>query len=326
MDSHRTAYVQILIALAILYSNVGAESLADNTSPLAQASNLSHFPRLGIWVNPEMSIDKIDSGSASERAGLKVGDRIASIEGRPITQLNGHDRIHLLTGETGTVSHLVIVRGKNPYSAAITRSDLPTQHSPGIGPIQTPMNATVAQPAQLDRDLIEIETRTARTEETYQQILKGLRLLSPDVKRAFVDYGTKIVITPRFSATDNAEGGCYFSPRTKQVVMHEPTDPDMRRLPITTLHELGHAYDWMCGRISTNSDFQQCYDDDLGRANLTPEMTRSLEHFLQPGQKGKTECFASLFARRYYKEPDKRLQYLETSFPTALKFVQNLKP
>src|SRR5271168_4798164 len=88
---------QILIAVATLCSSVGAQSLADNTTSSAQASRHSHFPRLGLWLNQELSIDKIDTGSASERAGLKVGDRIASIEGRQVTQLSASDRFHYLT-------------------------------------------------------------------------------------------------------------------------------------------------------------------------------------------------------------------------------------
>jgi len=318
----RSAYVQILIAVAILCSYVGAQSLADNNSS-TQASNRSHFPRLGLWLDPELSIDKIDAGSASDRAGLKVGDRIASIEGRQVAQLSAGDRFHLLTGETGTVSHLVIIRGTNPYSVAITRSEPFSPRS--VAPVQASPQIANAQPSELDRELIVIEGRTAYTDETYQQVLKGLSLLPPEVKQAFLHYGTKVEITPRSSALDD-EGGCCYAIKDNKVIMHEPVSAEMNRFPITTLHELGHAYDWMSGRISTSAEFHQCYDDDLSRAKLTPEMSQNLAHFLQPGQRGKSECFASLFARKYFKEPDRRLQYLEITFPTASKFVERLKP
>ena len=265
----RSAYVQILIAL-FLSSSLGPETLAADTSSSVQASDLLYFPRLGLAVSREMSIRKIDTGSPSERAHLKVGDRITFIEGRQVIQLNVNDRLHLLTGNSGTVSHLVIVRGNNPYSVAITRSDLSVRQNTSIVLVQTPLQSTIIQETELDRKLIEVESKTVHTDEVYHQVLKGLALLPPDVKRALLDYGVKIILAPSPSASDNEEGGCYYSPKDNQVVMHEPPPAKMSRFPITTLHELGHAYDWMGGRISTSADYQQLYENDLSSSKFTP--------------------------------------------------------
>jgi hypothetical protein len=109
----------------------------------------------------------------------------------------------------------------------------------------------------------------------------------------------------------------------------------MKRIPITTLHELGHAYDFTNGRISASSEFQDSYNEEASR--IPPEKRQQLIYFLQPedGVNVPTntpphtpaaECFASLFARKYLKGNDKLLDALQTSFPKTFTLVQGLRP
>jgi len=136
-----------------------------------------------------------------------------------------------------------------------------------------------------------------------------------------------VITASRQKFDDGPEGKCCFEPRFKRVVIVEngaSTPLGLKRMPITVLHEIGHAYDFMRGYISKRPDFLSNYQEDS--QGVTGELTTRLSYFLQAGHRGPSECFASLFARKYFAGPDRRLEDLEGAFPRSFKLVQSLRP
>ena len=84
-------------------------------------------------------------------------------------------------------------------------------------------------------------------------------------------------------------------------------DPRVRKEALT-LHEAGHAYDSIV-KGSQDPIFQAAYFGEAGR--VPKEMRQTFAHFLQEGNKGPVECFASLFARKYWRDPDALLARID---------------
>jgi hypothetical protein len=177
-----------------------------------------------------------------------------------------------------------------------------------------------------EREMIRIVERTPRTDEFYQSVVEGLNFLPPDVKRSFADAGVSVVITPTLARLGETVGkGTEYSPSTHSVIICERqtdgTTSDLRRMPITTLHELGHAFDQMLGYPSRKKDFRAVYAREA--ASVPEQNRRVLAYFLVTGT-GPRECFASLFACKYYRGNDRRLTALKQTFPETFDFVEKL--
>jgi len=71
-------------------------------------------------------------GTPAERAGIKPGDLILAVDGKPIQGLDTAQAISMIRGPTGTVVRLVIKRGtEEPFDIVLTRAvvSLPTLES-----------------------------------------------------------------------------------------------------------------------------------------------------------------------------------------------------
>ena len=84
--------------------------LADDTRPLTEPGKL--LPGLGFdlatW-RADTVVQSVPAGSAGDRAGLKPGDKLLSVDGRPI--VNSSDFIGAVTGAPGGVLSVEILRG-----------------------------------------------------------------------------------------------------------------------------------------------------------------------------------------------------------------------
>lgn len=98
-----------------------------------------------------------------------------------------------------------------------------------------------------------------------------------------------------------------FNRETKQVVMAEyaESEPDTISRRMVTLndyrrrrgilkHECGHAVDQMIGNFSHKAEFTAVYKK--GVARLSKDDRKMLAYYLQPGDAGKEEAFAEVFA------------------------------
>ncbi|HEY4000110.1 MAG TPA: hypothetical protein VGO93_14650, partial [Candidatus Xenobia bacterium] len=89
-----------------------------------------------------------------------------------------------------------------------------------------------------------------------------------------------------------------------------------------TLHEIGHAYDDIIGYYSRTPQFVAAWQSEAPHVPASDQAI--LQHFLKPLPQGPSEAFASLFAARYYRQPDRRLDALKADFPKCFSLVQSL--
>jgi C-terminal processing protease CtpA/Prc len=76
---------------------------------------------IGIGTNPSLEITHVEFGSPAQLAGLKIGDRILSIDGKPVA--NPFAVQSELTGKPGTVVVLAIERDGANRTIGVTRAD-----------------------------------------------------------------------------------------------------------------------------------------------------------------------------------------------------------
>ena len=190
---------------------------------------------------------------------------------------------------------------------------------------QSNRDAQSAQFNNLDRQLVVVTSKTELTPQVVDSVTKGLNLLPAATKQRFLAFGVTVVVTPTLEQLTDVAGSSEYDPRNKRVIICERnsdgTRADLRRLHITTLHELGHAYDHMLNHPSRDSEFREAYASE---APLVPAQDRPiLSHFLQSGNRGPSECFASLFACKYYHGNDHRLTALKADFPRCFALMQH---
>ena len=177
-----------------------------------------------------------------------------------------------------------------------------------------------------DKRLIKVASRTPTTDQVFRSVLRGVAFLPDTMKRFFIAHGVTVVITPTLEDLGLPPGRSEYDAVNKRAIICERetdgTATDFPRLHINTLHELGHAYDHLLGYPSRKAGFREVYFQE---ALLVPQEHRArLAYFLQPGAKGARECFASLFACRYYRGDDRRLTALKASFPITFALVDRL--
>lgn len=187
------------------------------------------------------------------------------------------------------------------------------------------LRATPIPLSPLDRELVQVVRRTEQTEGALERVHFALSRMPESIKEKLRQRQIHFVITPTQAEIGNEDGFCSFQPKYRRVVVPETVRGKairLERLPIIILHEAGHAYDSIV-KGSQNPIFQAAYFGEAGR--VPKEMRQTFAHFLQEGNKGPVECFASLFARKYWRDPDVLLDALEKHFPQSYRFVQELE-
>ena len=106
----------------------------DNRS-LTELIDGGNFGGIGIYIGQDQKskqtiiIEPI-AGTPAERAGLKSGDIIVSVDGHPTKGLQLDPVMNLIRGKAGTTAHLVIERTGQPNRAvAVTREEI---HVPSV--------------------------------------------------------------------------------------------------------------------------------------------------------------------------------------------------
>lgn len=187
------------------------------------------------------------------------------------------------------------------------------------------LRAAPISPSQLDRELVQVVRRTEQTEKVLERVHFALSKMPDGIKEKLRQRQIHFVIAPTGAEIGIQADGCVFQPKYRRVVVTETRAGkpiQLTRLSIITLHEAGHAYDSIV-KGSMNPVFQAAYFKEAGR--VPKEMRQTFAHFLQEGNKGPIECFASLFARKYWRDPDALLDALEKHFPQSYRFVQELE-
>jgi hypothetical protein len=97
--------------------------------PVTQAvSDLDSFDRSGLWINNSTTgyaVVDVTKGGPSDTAGLKVGDEIVSVDGRPAASIPLYEMRERLRNEApGTVVTFTVMRGGAKQDVKVTLRDL----------------------------------------------------------------------------------------------------------------------------------------------------------------------------------------------------------
>ena len=97
--------------------------------PVTQAvSDLDSFDRSGVWINQNAdgyTVVDVTRGGPSDQAGLKVGDQIVSVDGKPATATPLYEtRARLRNDAPGTVVKFTVKRGSETKDISVTLKDL----------------------------------------------------------------------------------------------------------------------------------------------------------------------------------------------------------
>lgn len=140
---------------------------------------------------------------------------------------------------------------------------------------------------------------------------------------------------PPGSTWDNASALCDAS--TKRIVIAENSlqgldGPAAKELKVghtlgRCCHEIGHAVDHALKGASETAEFKQAYEKDLKDQEKLPDaerkwMKEAFAYFLQPGEAGRQEAWADLYAASIGKNSYPVNKDLSKYFPGAFKIVQ----
>jgi membrane-associated protease RseP (regulator of RpoE activity) len=97
--------------------------------PVTQSvSDLDSFDRSGLWINRNAggyTVVDVTKGGPSDTAGLKVGDEIVAVDGKPATSIPLYEtRARLRNDTPGTVVTFTVKRGGETKDVAVTLKDL----------------------------------------------------------------------------------------------------------------------------------------------------------------------------------------------------------
>jgi hypothetical protein len=205
------------------------------------------------------------------------------------------------------------------------------------------------QPSVIPDGLIEANSGVSRG--FIQEIDRGLGKIPVNILRALAKGGYRVNMSESLvdavpqarnqqvrgyqahSTWDTVYG--MFNRTTKRVVMAEKAmqpDPigkmsmvplrDQQRREGILRHEFGHAVDQYLGNFSHTPEFKAAYDK--GMKYISTYEAKVLNYYLQPGDAGKEETFAEIFASLEQTACDPNSDILlKNHFPELVSLVRN---
>jgi PDZ domain len=332
---------------------IGSSSPAAASTTSAAAENTTDS-YVGMFVVKDV-IRKMVKGSPAEAAGLRLDDKLIAIDGKSTYGHTDVEILSMLRGKPGTKIRVDVERqgahglftvtrtSLTELSKNMTESEKVAYAAKGVAPQLT---RSGLQPDAVDKRLIAIQRHTADTDAIYDQVVAALNVVPKSVKLDLANYGVKILITPTIIeanpsfATEKPRGyihgGGYdncpglYNNGTKDLYIAERaawknSPPQLNRWVLSTsLHELGHAYDYCKGHLSSSDAFIKAYEEDSGRLNNSQRT--EFNYFLQEAGAGPTELFAELFALSQSKAGgiDERSPDLGRAFRKSFEYVRSL--
>ncbi|WP_411102198.1 S41 family peptidase [Streptomyces sp. cmx-4-9] len=90
-----------------------------------------YWTGVGIWAgrapDGRIAVEKVQAGSPADRAGVRTGDRLLSVDGQAVTGLAVDDVVALLRGRAGTPVVLHLDRGGAALTETVRREQLRTE-------------------------------------------------------------------------------------------------------------------------------------------------------------------------------------------------------
>lgn len=200
----------------------------------------------------------------------------------------------------------------------------------------------------LDKDFVTIHRRTPETDQIYNTVVGAISMIPKDIKEDIKGGGCKILICPTIldanphlreekpsgynhgGAYDNCPGMFYSGTKILYVAEKfswKNSPPALNWMAAsTTLHELGHAYDFAKGNITSGGEFEKLYKQDYER--ISNSNRTKWDYYCQDngGERGRAELFAELFALSHGTAGgiDRGSSGLIDVFPHCYTFVKNL--
>ena len=210
-----------LLVGVVCLSTISAAMSAELKQSERFATSLSKGGKVG-FVGIALKGSKIVAvvaNSPAANAKLARGDRIISVDGVAVANINEDELMRRIRGPVNTIVNLTIERGGKQYSCKVKRGEVDFSDDPQI-PKFVPSNTvvtteplgpecnkqaaggarTVAQNRpvldSVDSTMISILRRTSETDAVHDQVLKALKAIPLPLRQKLIYWGLKIEITP----------------------------------------------------------------------------------------------------------------------------------
>lgn len=199
-----------------------------------------------------------------------------------------------------------------------------------------------------DKDFVTIHRKTPDSDKIYNTVMNALSVVPKAIKDDIKGGGCKILVCPTIleanphlnqtrpegylhgGGYDNCPGMFYSGTKILYIAERAQWKNSPPRLnwmaASTTLHELGHAYDFCKGNMSSGSEFEKLYKEDYGRLSVSQKNEHQYYCQEDGGERGRAELFAELFAVSHGTAGgiDRSSGQLAAAFPNCYKFIKGL--
>jgi hypothetical protein len=307
--------------------------------------------RVGILLVDGTNVEEVEENSSAAKAGILAGDKIVFIDNVPMSSMSTRAVATRLAGPAGSRVTVTILRKGARFNTILTRAEsskvavaIPSvPQAPQVAPpTKTPLSNSRSVVTEQPGLTIEIFRRSSMTAEVEKAVKQALAYVPAAARESMRQEGIVILIVPDMITAepqlanqkpsgwvsggyDNCGG--FFRPREKRIYIAERisiSNQPLQNNPIalwTTLHELGHAYDFI-GKYSDSELFTKPYEDDA--KYLNNELRIKYEYFLEHNKGGRGEMFAELFSAVVAPNEDLRAVGLSKAFPRCTKVVKEI--
>ena len=168
-------------------------------------------------------------GSPADRAGLRTGDYVRMIDGRPTRDLSVFDGARLMAGAPGTKVSIVVIRGNaaEPHSVDLVREPLPKDPgtltsriaAPDIGYVRIPAFTGTTSSAVTTAASALAKQGGTRLVIDLRQTAEGPLDAGIDLARRFVSSGTLAIRAARNGAREEIKAATGDGALTMPVVL-----------------------------------------------------------------------------------------------------------
>jgi len=296
---------------------------------------------IGVSFFSNGKINKVFPGGAAEKAGLKDGDRIISINSVSTEVMGKEQLADRVSGPEGTKVYLIIERNGKRFGCEATRSLSQKTLLENAGLTELPKPKTKEKEPEKISPPISIGKKSNDTDYIEKSVLKALAKIPKPIRDRLAERGLKIQIVSSLIDADPGlrqgrpsgytHGGGWdncpgrYDDVRKTIFIGERNG--WRNQPMAlnqsaegiTVHEMGHAFDDQ-NYCSTSEDFKKAYAEDT--KSLTNDNRHIYEVYLQEGAAGQSEMFAELFHCFFSSDTSHRGMDQAKMFPKCYAYVQ----
>ncbi len=300
------------------------------------------FIGVGFFTNG--TIKHVLPGSAAEKAGIKEGDRIISINGLSTAEMGKEQLADRVSGPENTVVNLVIKRSNNTrFSCSPMRSPSQKTLLERAGLTELPKESKTETETKTPDSLpLILAKKSADSEYIEKSVRKALEKIPKSIRDRLGIWGLKVQIVPSLIDADPGlrggrpsgytHGGGWdncpgrFDSARRTIFIGERNG--WRNQPMAlnqgaegiTVHEFGHAFDDQAN-CSRSADFKKAFAEDT--KSLTNELRTIYQVYLQEGEAGPAEMFAELFHCYFSSETSHRSMEMAKQFPKCYSYVES---